>query len=70
MWRLILGSSSTAEKYLREVWGSVTSALKEHGVACELNLVRMPPANPLFAMCGRPGQLSACSASVAGILFP
>lgn len=27
------------EKYLREVWPSVTKALKEHGVACELNLV-------------------------------
>lgn len=27
------------EKYLREVWPSVTRALKEHGVACELNLV-------------------------------
>jgi hypothetical protein len=29
-----------AEAYLREVWPAVTSALKEHGVACELNLVR------------------------------
>ena len=28
-----------AEKYLREVWPAVTKALKEHGVACELNLV-------------------------------
>lgn len=27
------------EKYLREVWPSVTSALKEHGISCELNLV-------------------------------
>lgn len=27
------------EKYLREVWPSVTKALKEDGVACELNLV-------------------------------
>jgi ribosomal RNA assembly protein len=27
------------EKYLREVWPAVTKALKEHGVACELNLV-------------------------------
>lgn len=27
------------EKYLREVWSAVTRALKEHGVACELNLV-------------------------------
>jgi ribosomal RNA assembly protein len=27
------------EKYLREVWPSVTRALKEVGVACELNLV-------------------------------
>lgn len=27
------------EKYLREVWPSVTKALKEHGIACELNLV-------------------------------
>ena len=27
------------EKYLREVWPSVTRALKEQGVACELNLV-------------------------------
>jgi len=26
-------------KYLREVWPAVTRALKEHGVACELNLV-------------------------------
>jgi hypothetical protein len=29
-----------AEKYLREVWPAVTAALKEHGVGCELNLVR------------------------------
>jgi ribosomal RNA assembly protein len=28
-----------AEKYLREVWPAVTRALKEAGVACELNLV-------------------------------
>lgn len=28
-----------AEKYLREVWPAVTSALKEHHIACELNLV-------------------------------
>ena len=34
-------TSWRAEKYLREVWPSVTSALKEHGVACELNLVRL-----------------------------
>ena len=27
------------EKYLREVWPSVTRALKEYGIACELNLV-------------------------------
>jgi ribosomal RNA assembly protein len=27
------------EKYLREVWPSVTRALKEFGIACELNLV-------------------------------
>ena len=27
------------EKYLRETWPSVTKALKEQGVACELNLV-------------------------------
>lgn len=27
------------EKYLREVWPSVTRALKEQGVSCELNLV-------------------------------
>jgi ribosomal RNA assembly protein len=27
------------EKYLREVWPAVTSALKEHHIACELNLV-------------------------------
>ena len=27
------------EKYLREVWPSITRALKEVGVACELNLV-------------------------------
>jgi ribosomal RNA assembly protein len=27
------------EKYLRETWPSITKALKEHGVACELNLV-------------------------------
>lgn len=27
------------EKYLREVWPTVTRALKEHGVNCELNLV-------------------------------
>lgn len=30
-----------AEQYLREVWPAVTRALKEHGVACELNLVRL-----------------------------
>lgn len=29
-----------AEQYLREVWPAVTRALKEHGIACELNLVR------------------------------
>ncbi len=28
-----------AEKYLREVWPAVTRSLKEHGIACELNLV-------------------------------
>lgn len=28
-----------AEKYLREVWPAVTKALKEQGIACELNLV-------------------------------
>ena len=27
------------EKYLREVWPSVTRTLKEHGIGCELNLV-------------------------------
>ena len=27
------------EKYLREVWPVVTSALEKHGVACELNLI-------------------------------
>lgn len=27
------------EKYLREVWPAVTRALKEHHIACELNLV-------------------------------
>eukprot|EP00850_Spirogloea_muscicola_P011024 SM000067S20301 [mRNA] locus=s67:99046:103027:- [translate_table: standard] len=27
------------EKYLREAWPAVTRALKEHGIACELNLV-------------------------------
>ncbi|XP_073115443.1 KRR1 small subunit processome component isoform X3 [Elaeis guineensis] len=27
------------EKYLQEVWPMVKSALKEHGIACELNLV-------------------------------
>ncbi|EFN54274.1 hypothetical protein CHLNCDRAFT_58322 [Chlorella variabilis] len=27
------------EKYLREVWPAVTKALKEQGIACELNLV-------------------------------
>lgn len=30
---------TAAEKYLREVWPLVTKALKEHGIACELNLV-------------------------------
>ena len=30
---------SSAEKYLREVWPAITRALKEHGIACELNLV-------------------------------
>ena len=33
---LVLG----AEKYLREVWPAVTKAVKEHHIACELNLVR------------------------------
>lgn len=28
------------EQYLREVWPAVTRALKEVGIACELNLVR------------------------------
>lgn len=32
-------SQFVAEKYLREVWPAVTKALKEHGIACELNLV-------------------------------
>eukprot|EP00123_Amoebidium_parasiticum_P000737 comp11622_c0_seq2/m.6122 comp11622_c0_seq2/g.6122 ORF comp11622_c0_seq2/g.6122 comp11622_c0_seq2/m.6122 type:complete len:377 (-) comp11622_c0_seq2:106-1236(-) len=27
------------EKYLREVWPAVTTALKEHGIACQLDLV-------------------------------
>lgn len=27
------------EKYLREAWPSITRALKEVGIACELNLV-------------------------------
>jgi rRNA processing protein Krr1/Pno1 len=27
------------EKYLKEVWPHVTSALKEHGIACVLDLV-------------------------------
>ena len=27
------------EAYLREVWPNVTSALKEHGVKCQLDLV-------------------------------
>ena len=31
-----------AEKYLREVWPAITRALKEHGIACELNLVSAP----------------------------
>ena len=30
------------EKYLREVWPAITRTLKEHGVGCELNLVRGP----------------------------
>jgi ribosomal RNA assembly protein len=29
-----------AEKYLQEAWPIVKGALKEFGVACELNLVR------------------------------
>ncbi len=29
-----------AEKYLREVWPAITRALREHGIGCELNLVR------------------------------
>lgn len=28
-----------AEKYLQECWPIVKGALKEHGIACELNLV-------------------------------
>jgi hypothetical protein len=32
--------AAAAEQYLREVWPAVTRALKEHGIACELNLVR------------------------------
>jgi ribosomal RNA assembly protein len=31
------------EKYLQEVWPMVKTALKEFGVACELNLVRNLP---------------------------
>lgn len=31
--------TALAEKYLREVWPAVTRALKDVGVACELNLV-------------------------------
>jgi len=27
------------EKYLRDVWPQVTSALKEHGIACQLDLI-------------------------------
>lgn len=34
-----------AEKYLREVWPAVTKALKEHCIACELNLVRDTPCS-------------------------
>lgn len=34
-----LTAPTPAEKYLREVWPAVTKALKEHGIACELNLV-------------------------------
>lgn len=28
-----------AEKYLQQCWPEVKGALKEHGIACELNLV-------------------------------
>ena len=35
------GCLCSAEKYLREVWPAITRALKEHGIACELNLVRL-----------------------------
>ncbi len=31
-----------AERYLKDVWPRVTSGLKEHGIACELNLVFAP----------------------------
>ena len=30
----------SVERYLQEVWPTVTRALKEHGIGCELNLVR------------------------------
>lgn len=32
-----------AEKYLQESWPIVKGALKEHGISCELNLVRDEP---------------------------
>lgn len=36
---LFLSLSTLIEKYLQECWPIVKGALKEHGVACELNLV-------------------------------
>lgn len=54
------GLCGRAEQYLREVWPAVTRALKEHGIACELNLVPPPRCThlpavffPPWAACGQ-----------------
>jgi hypothetical protein len=39
MWGMRRGSC--AETYLREAWPIITRALKEVGIRCELNLVRL-----------------------------
>lgn len=57
----VTSSRPAAEKYLREVWPSVTAALKELGVACELNLARSPscPSTTSLAAVLLPVSLSS-----------
>lgn len=57
-----------AEKYLREVWPAVTKALKEHCIACELNLVRPSPASRMLRpLPPDPRQRLDASAGVAAV---